>query len=98
MKSSSSTLFHKGAGANPEVNRHLSPGCPGSRLPYCGHAIERSRQADLGDDQRKGFRFDPAQGGTSLPNRRHRESLFGKDLSHQGLRSLVAVYNEDLTL
>ena len=42
--------------------------------------------------------FDPAQGGTSIPDRRHREPLFGKDLSHQGPRSLVAVNNEDLTL
>jgi hypothetical protein len=64
---------------------------PRSRLPYCGHAIERSRQPDLGDDQRKGFRFDPAQGGTSISDRRHREPLFCKDLSDQGPRSLIAV-------
>jgi len=49
-------------------------------------------------DQRKVFRFDPAQGGTSVPDRRHREPLFGKGFSDPGLRSLVAVNDEDLTL
>jgi hypothetical protein len=73
-------LFHRAAGSNPEVNRHLSPG---RRALACRQAIEGSRQADLGYDQRKGFRFDPVQGGASIPDRGDREPLFGKGLSNQ---------------
>src|SRR5271157_1730810 len=91
MKSSSSSLSTKAADANPEVNRHLSPGC---RALACRIVVMPSSgpgRRISATDQRKVFRFDPAQGGTSVPDRRHREPLFGKGFSDPGLRSLVAV-------
>jgi hypothetical protein len=91
-------IVTRGSGREFRGEQAFEPGLSRSRLPYRSRAVERSRQLGLGDDQRKGFRFDPAQGGTSIPDRRHREPLFCKDLSDQGPRSLIAVNDEDLTL
>jgi hypothetical protein len=91
-------IVTQGRGREFRGEQAFEPGLSRSRLPYRRRAVEWSRQLGLGDDQRKGFRFDPAQRGTSIPDRRHREPLFCKDLSDQGPRSLIAVNDEDLTL
>lgn len=89
MKSLEFDLVPQRRGHEPGSEQAFEPGLPRSRLPHCGHAVERFRQPDLGDDQHRGFRFDLPQGGTSVPSAVG-VTLFDKGLSDRGTGSRVA--------
>jgi hypothetical protein len=88
-------IVPQGRRREPRGEQAFEPGLP-RRIVVMRSSGPGSRISSM--TSAKGFASIRRKAALPSPTRHHREPLFGKDLSHQGPRSLVAVNDEDLTL